>query len=167
MGRGADVQGLVLVPSPWHGWGAQTYLLAGGGGEAVLEEEAALLTQVLTRGARNDPFLVLVTLGRARRERSSARTDFCWPLGMAQCHGCGGAGLAGTPVLQEGSQGFVPACCCCKSRGLGELPGLEQSTVWSWQRMHRLRQLRRAAVPAVSQAGPSPRGGRDRSRQWL
>lgn len=72
MGRGGDLQGLLLVPSPWHGWGAQTYLLAGGGGEAVLEQEATLLTQVLARGARNDPLLVLVTLGRARRERNSA-----------------------------------------------------------------------------------------------
>lgn len=89
MGRGGDLQGLMLVPSPWHGWGAQTYLLAGGGGEAVLEQQATLLTQVLARGARNDPFLVLVTLRRARRERNSAGTDFYWPLGMAQCLGLG------------------------------------------------------------------------------
>lgn len=92
----------------------------------MLEQEATLLTQVLARGARNDPFLVLVTLGRASRERSSAGTDFSWPLGMAQC-----LGLAGTPVLLEGSQGFVPGCCCCKSRGLGELPGLEERAAWS------------------------------------
>lgn len=33
----------------------------------MLEEEAALLTQVFARGARNDSFLVLVTLGRRRQ----------------------------------------------------------------------------------------------------
>lgn len=105
MGRSAGFDG---GAQPLAGWGAQTYLLAGGGGEAVLEQEAALLTQVLARGARNDPFLILVTLGRAKTERSSAGTDFYQPLGMAQCLGSDGAGLAGTPVLLEGPQKFVP-----------------------------------------------------------
>ena len=56
-------------PLPCGGFpsGAETYLLGGRGGEAVLEEEAALLTQVFACGARNYSFLVLVTLGRGRQ----------------------------------------------------------------------------------------------------
>lgn len=72
-------------------------------------------------------------------------------------------------VLLEGPQGFVPGCCCCKSRDLGKLQGLEERAAWSWvrMRMHRLRLLSRAAVPAVNQADLSPGGGRDRDRRWL
>lgn len=129
----------------------------------MLEQEAALLTQVLARGARNDPFLVLVTLGRAKTEKSSAGTDFYQPLGMAQCLGSDGAGLAGTPVLLEEPQGFVPGRFCCKSRGLGERPGLQERAAWCGVRMHRLRLLSRAAIPAVNQGTPG-RGGRHRDR---
>lgn len=68
----------------------------------MLEQEAVLLTQVLARGARDDPFLVLVTLGRARTGRSSVGADLCQPSGMAQCLGQGGAGLAGSPWAAAG-----------------------------------------------------------------
>lgn len=39
----------------------------------MLEEEAALLTQVFARGARNDSFLVLVTLERGRQREKLSR----------------------------------------------------------------------------------------------
>lgn len=42
----------------------------------MLEVEAAFLTQVFARGARNDSFLVLVALGRQREELSGGSSPF-------------------------------------------------------------------------------------------
>lgn len=39
----------------------------------MLEEEAALLTQVFARGARNNSFLVLVTLERGKQREKLSR----------------------------------------------------------------------------------------------
>lgn len=71
--------GTCTHPQPLSGprSGAETYLLGGRGGEAALEEEAVLLAQLFAGGARNDPLLVLVTLGREGRERSSAGAVQC------------------------------------------------------------------------------------------
>lgn len=88
----------------------------------MLEQEAALLTQVLARGARNDPFLVLVTLGRARRERSSVEADCYWPLGMVQCLGRGGAGLAGTPCAAGGTSRICSWMLLLQIQGFGRAP---------------------------------------------
>lgn len=125
----------------------------------MLEQEAALLTQVLARGARNDPLLVLVTLGRARRERSSVEADCYWPLGMVQCLGHGESGLAGTPCAAGGTSGICSWMLLLQIQGFGKAPRAGGEG--------RLRLLSRAAVPAVNQAGLSPGGGRDRDRRWL
>lgn len=71
--------------------GAETYLLSGRGGEAVLEEEATLLAQVFACGASNYSFLVLVTLERGRKREKLSGVLPPGPLAVLS-HCAGGVG---------------------------------------------------------------------------
>lgn len=140
-----------------HPQRAETYLLGGRGGEAVLEAEAVLLTQIFARRARNDSFLVLVALGRESRERGAVSHE---------CH-C----IHGEPVSSD----FMQASCkrkppfkrgtsaCKATRAVGRR-GCCQATGRHLQQElgdggDAREALSRAAAHAVRWVGPCPGRG--------